>query len=112
MPTISDEFMDAELARTQTYTLAFLKPGPNYRMEGRGLIVWEHGRRNLALRADGRLAIVGPVTDGAEIKGAYIFNTPPDETYAILADDPAVLAGIFVFEVHPLQSFPGDRLGG
>lgn len=27
-------------------------------------------------------------------------------------DDPAVLAGIFTYEIHPVRSFPGDSLPG
>jgi hypothetical protein len=38
--------------------------GPNRRMEGVDGIIWEHGRRNFSLRADGLLSIICPVGDG------------------------------------------------
>ena len=37
-------------------------------------ILWEHGRRNFALRAEGLLAIVCPVNDGSQVKGVGILG--------------------------------------
>jgi hypothetical protein len=107
---ITDEFMMAMLPTTRGYSVVLLKAGPNRTMEGADKIVWEHGRRNFSLRADGRLSIVCPVTDGSELSGIGIFNTTEDETRAIMDGDPGVQAGVFVYEVHPCRSFPGDAL--
>ena len=75
---ITDDFMLAEQAKTKEYTLVLLKTTPDtFTPEGRS-IIWEHGRRNFALRADGVLAIVCPVTDGSEIAGVGIFDAPPE----------------------------------
>jgi hypothetical protein len=110
MQTISDDFMRQMLTTTQPYTVVILKAGPKRHEPGVEKIVWEHGRRNFALRAEGSLAIVCPVNDGSEITGIGIFTTSVDETKKIMDDDPGVKAAVFVYEIHPSRSFPGDSL--
>jgi hypothetical protein len=110
MATITDEQMRAQLSTTKTYTVVILKVGPNRQMEGVDSIIWEHGRRNFSLRADGLLSVVLPVMDETEVSGIGIFNLDEDETIKIMDDDPGVKAGVFVYEVHPARSFPGDAL--
>ncbi len=73
-------------------------------------IIWEHGRRNFALREDGMLSIVCPVIDGSDVRGIGIFNTGVEETRKIMDEDPGVKAEIFVYELHACRSFPGDTL--
>ena len=73
-------------------------------------IIWEHGRRNFQLRAEGKLAIVCPISDGSGVSGIGIFNTSVEETQRIMQGDPGVQAGVFTFEVHACRSFPGDAL--
>jgi hypothetical protein len=110
MTLITDEAMREALAKAQPYSLMILKWGPQRGEPDAARIIWEHGRRNLALRAQGALAIVCPVTDGSEVCGIGIFSTGPDETKRIMDDDPGVKAGVFVYEVHACRSFPGDAL--
>jgi hypothetical protein len=110
MEPITDEQMFARMAETKQYTVLTLKAGPNREMDGADKIIWEHGRRNFQLRADGRLAIVCPVRDGSDVSGFGIFNLDVDETIELMKDDPAVKAGIFVCEVHATRGFPGDAL--
>ncbi len=107
---ITDEYMLEMRDKSKAYTFILLKSGPNRSMHGGDAIVWEHGRRNHALRRQGVLPIVCPVTDDTEVCGIGIFDASPEETARILDDDPAVRAGIFVYEVHPVRSFPGDAL--
>ena len=106
---ITDDYMNERIAKAKTYSLMVLKPTPEYFAEGSRPIVWEHGRRNMALQAAGIMPIVCPVGDD-EISGIGIFNTDPDEARAIMADDPGVRAGIFTIEVHACRAFPGDAL--
>lgn len=110
MAEITDEFMREMLTRSKAYSLMILKAGPNYGSDGADKIVWEHGRRNFSLRADGLLSIVCPVPDESEVCGIGIFNTGLDETRKLMDDDPGVKAGVFVYEAHPCRSFPGDAL--
>jgi hypothetical protein len=109
---ISDEQMAAALATSRDYSILILRAGPNWNMEGVREIVTEHGRRNLSLRADGLLSIVCRVTDDSDLAGVGVFNADPDETRRIMEDDPGVKAGVFVYEIHPCRSFPGDALPG
>jgi hypothetical protein len=107
---ISDEFMNAVLAGARNYCLVLLRNGPRRHEPGAGKPVWEHGRRNLSLRADGILAIVCPVVDDTDLCGIGIFDGTPDEVHALMDGDPGVREGVFVYEVHPCRGFPGDSL--
>ena len=112
MSEITDDYMREMLAKTAPYSLMILERGPQYGSPGSEAIVWEHGRRNYELRAEGRLAIVCPVPDDSDVCGVGIFTCTPDEVTALLEEDPGVRAGIFTFHVHPCRSFPGDALPG
>jgi hypothetical protein len=87
-----------------------LKAGPGISTPGAEKTIWEHGRRNYALLADGVLSIVCPVADGSEVSGIYIFDASIDKVRAIMEADPGVQAGIFVYEIHACRGFPGQCL--
>ena len=110
MTTITDEFMRERMATTKNYSIVILKAGPNIHQDDVRKIIWEHGRRNFALRAEGLLSIVCPVTDDSDVAGIGIFNASPDEVKKIMDEDPGVQAEVFVYEIHPCRSFPGDSL--
>lgn len=110
LPEISDEFMQRALPTTRGYTVVILKKGPAYNPPRTDGIIWEHGRRNFALRAAGLLAIVCPISDGTDWAGIDIFDAEQAEAEQIIAADPAVAAGVLTFEIHPSRSFPGDSL--
>jgi hypothetical protein len=107
---VADDVMQAALATTREYALVILRQGPAYHGEEARTIVWEHGRRNFGLRADGVLNVVCPELDDSEVCGIGIFDASVAEAYTIMAGDPAVQAGVFVYDVHPCRSFPGDAL--
>jgi hypothetical protein len=107
---ISDDDMRAGLAQSREYTLVLLRAGEQYGKDGSDKIVWEHGRRNFSLRADGLLSIVGPVIDDTDLCGVGIFDATVEETAELMDGDPGVRAGVFTYEVHPVRSFPGDAL--
>ena len=109
LPDISDEYMQSELARSKTYAFVTLLPGPNIDSAQREQI-WEHGRRNFALRNHGVMNIVGPLQDDGEIQGVAILDATVEEAAAIMDGDPTVVAGIFTYSVHPMRAFPGDAL--
>ena len=109
---VADDVMQAGLATTREYALAILRQGPAYLDEGARAIVWEHGRRNFGLRADGVLNVVCPVLDDSDVCGVGIFDASVADVEAIMAGDPGVQAGVFVYDVHPCRSFPGDALAG
>lgn len=109
-PTITDDYMLQMRAHARNYSLLILKFGEACNQDGAEKIIWEHGRRNHALRAQGLLSIVCPVSDDSEVAGIGIFNASVAEVKAIMDEDPGVKAGIFVYEIHPCRSFPGDSL--
>ena len=109
MTSPTDDEMRELLRTVERYTILILRPGPNRQMDGVEGIIWEHGRRNMRLRAEGLLAVVMPVGD-PDISGIGIFRASVEETTAIMADDPGVRAGVFVTEFHSGMGFPGDSL--
>jgi hypothetical protein len=109
MKEISDDYTRSMLQTTKTYTLLVLRPGPKPRDSWDQATIWEHGRRNFALRAEGLLSIVCPVRDGSDLAGIGLFNAPIEQVDALMKEDPAVKAGILIYELHPCRSFPGDR---
>jgi hypothetical protein len=108
--TITDDDMRQMMPLARAYSLVILKAGPQHDQPGAGPIIWEHGRRNFALRREGRLVIVCPVRDGSEVCGIGIYNATLEETRQNMDDDPGVKAGVFVYDAHACRSFPGDRL--
>jgi hypothetical protein len=110
MTTITDDYMRQMMAQTRDYTVLILRKGPKYGQPGAEKIIWEHGRHNFELRAEGILPIVCPVRDGTETAGIGVLTRAPDEVHKIMEEDPAVKAGILVYEVHPCRSFPGSAL--
>src|SRR5438876_11431991 len=110
MTTITDEFMGLMISNTKNYSILILKAGPNRTEDGVEKIIWEHGRRNFALRADGVLSIVCPIFDESNVTGVGIFNANAEEVKKIMDEDPGVKAGVFVYEIHACRSFPGDCL--
>ena len=110
MAEITDEFMRQMIATTKRYSIVILKAGPKRHEDGVEKIIWEHGRRNFALRADGVLPIVCPVIDGSDVTGVGIFDAPVEEVQKIMDEDPGVKAGVFVYEIHACRSFPGACL--
>ena len=110
MRTFTDEEMGRLLPTAKAYSVVILSRGPNFDDEATPAIVWEHGRRNFALRDAGVLAVVLPVTDDSEVCGIGVFAATIDETAALMADDPGVATGVFTYRVHPCRGFPGDAL--
>ena len=56
MTTITDEYMKEKMAETRPFTVVILKRGAAYKMPDAYPIIWEHGRRNFSLQADGLLS--------------------------------------------------------
>ena len=115
MVEISDDYMKSRLSTVRQYTLVVLRKGPTYqppdtRPPEQSAIVREHGRRNMALQQEGKLAIVGPLGGGGDSVGLYIFTVPEDEVRAIMDADVAYLAQIFTYDVMAFYGFLGDAL--
>lgn len=112
MTSVTDDQMRQRIAQAKEYCVVILKAGPDRHKNGVETVIREHARRNFTLRDEGVLSIVCPIADGSDVSGIGIFNAGIDRVREIMDDDPAVRAGIFVYEVHRCRSFPGDRLPG
>jgi hypothetical protein len=110
LPTITDEFMLAMRPTARPYTILLLKRTPKLADPDCFPILWEHGRRNYALRAAGLLSIVCPMPDDEELAGIGIFDAGVDQVHALMADDPAIRAGLLTYTLHTGIGFPGDGL--
>jgi len=110
LPTITDETMRSRLSTAKSYTAMVLRTTPTFVRPDVDPIVWEHGRRNMALVDAGLLSIVLPVTDDSGLAGFGIFALTPDDTVTVMDADPGVRAGIFTYDIHPVRGFPGSAL--
>ncbi len=50
--------------------------------------------------------------DDEELAGIGIFDAGIDEAHRLMADDPAVRAGLLTYTLHTCRGFPGDSLPG
>jgi hypothetical protein len=112
---ITDDYIKQRLAKARGYPTAFLKRGPNYRPPEtrpaeQAKNVWEHVRRNMRLQAEGKKALVGPIEGGGDIVGLTVFLVGEAEARQLMEEDPAVQAGIFVYDLVTWHEFPGDGL--
>ena len=115
MVEITDEYMDRRLKLAKQYCTVLLKAGPNYqppnvRSPEQAAIVREHGRRNMKLRAEGKMLLVGPIGGGLPIVGLCILSVSEAETRELMEGDGAVQAGILTYHLVTLHGFPGDGL--
>ena len=111
LPVVSDDTMRARLAAySAAYTAVLLRATDAFVRPAVDPIVWEHGRRNMALVEAGLLAVVLPVADDTDLAGIGVFAASPPTRPAIMDDDPGIRAGIFGYEMHPVRGFPGASL--
>lgn len=111
MLAITDEYMREMLRTLRPYTVVLLRRTQRRDEPGADAVVWEHGRRNFELRRNGQMSIVFQVEkDESDVARICIFSTSVEEARRIMEGDPAVKAGIFVYDVHLVYSFPGDSL--
>jgi hypothetical protein len=107
LPAITDQTMRELIGRTQPYTAMLLLETAGFTRPEVDPIVWEHGRRMMALAEHGILAILLPDdNDPTDWSGLGIFAASADEVRAIMDHDPGVEAGIFTYEIHPVRGFP------
>jgi hypothetical protein len=110
LPQVTDEQMQEMLGKSRTYTAMLLRLTERAAEPDAEKLIWEHGRRNFALRSVGKLPIVCPTTDESDWAGVAIFDATVEEVERLMADDPGVKAGVFTYELHPVMGFPGSAL--
>jgi hypothetical protein len=116
LPAVTDAMLEALRQTARPYTIVILKAGPNFSMPGPdrdsgvSKIIWQHGKRNLALLKAGLMPIVCPIADASGVCGVCVFDATPEDVERIMSLDPGVQAGVFTFDIHPTRSFPGSCL--
>jgi hypothetical protein len=110
LPPITDDEMRDRLTKTRDYAVVLLRVTDRLVRPAVDPIIWEHGRRNFALGAQGIMPIVLPATDGSDWAGVAVLDVPAEQAAAIMAEDPAVTAGLMTYEVHSVRGFPGSAL--
>ena len=95
---------------SKTTFLVMYRPGPAW-LAGKSVSeqpLKEHGKYMLSLYVKGSMKLAGPLADNAG--GAVVLEVADQpEAQAIVAQDPAVKSGIFVYEMHPWELKPWDE---
>jgi uncharacterized protein len=95
---------------SKTTFLVIYRPGPAW-LAGKSVSeqpLKEHGKYMLDLYVRGSMKQAGPLTDNSG--GAVVLEVADQsEAQAIVAQDPAVKSGIFVYEMHPWELKSWDK---
>ena len=95
------------------YFMAILKTGPNRDHSAEEAAEIQKGHmENISLLAEQKkICVAGPFGDQGEMRGILIFNVPTmEEVEALVAQDPAVIAGRLILDVHPWWAAKGSIL--
>lgn len=108
---VTDEQIQELAATGKSYSLVQLSWAPGRHQHGADAIEREHQRRMVALRAEGKIAVLCPVlSDG--LCGVAIMTQTEEQARETMTADPCVQAGMMTVEVLPCIGFPGDSLPG
>jgi len=90
--------------------LVLYRPGPAW-LTGKSVMeqpLKEHEKYMMSLYIKGSMKLAGPLTDNAG--GAVLLKVSNEaEAKAIVANDPAVKSGVFVYEMHPWKLQPWEE---
>ena len=114
-PEITDEFVQAQVARHRWFWILLLKAGPRDDFDDAvaASLQAAHLRYLFTLRKRGQLTLVGPVRDAGVLGGIGIVTVPTrEEAEGLFARDPWVVAGGLTVEIRPFFAMPGDCLPG
>jgi len=99
-----------QLAVVNRTFLVIYRPGPAW-LPGKPVTeqpLKEHGKYILSLYISDSMKLAGPLTDNAG--GAVLLDVADEsKAKAIVAEDPAVKFGIFIYELHPWELKPWDE---
>jgi uncharacterized protein YciI len=107
--------IEARVAENRWFWLLLLRTGPHRDQDDATAerIQREHLAHLFELERTGRLTLFGPVEDAGDLRGIGVLTVPTrEEAEALMAEDPAVVAGRLVADVRPWFTRPGGRLPG
>ena len=109
---IDNAFIAQELTKLKPYALVILKKGPNYeRPDTPERIRTQHLPYVFKLKAQGIVAITMPVRDTTDVTAIGIFTvTDKGQVKQYMEADPAVIEGIFLYEIVNAIGLQGDTL--
>jgi uncharacterized protein YciI len=108
---ITDEYITKEVTRAKTYYLVLLKGTQKEETENTDSLKTLHLKQIFALKAQGKMAIAGPIIKQSELEGICIYTiTDEAEVTALVNADPLVKAGYLKAEIYPWMGLSGDKL--
>ena len=102
-----------KLASIKPYVLVILTKGENYGLSDTPRIIQsEHLTYIFEQRRDNEMVLTMPVMDNnSNIAAVAIYNTTDkDEVKRLMDKDPAIMAGVFTYEIVTGMGLPGDKL--
>jgi uncharacterized protein YciI len=102
-----------KLATIKPYVLVVLTKGENYGLSDTPRIIQsEHLPYIFEQRRDNEMVLTMPVMDNeTNLAAVAIYNTRDKEEVKRLMDkDPAIMAGVFNYEIVTGMGLPGDKL--
>jgi len=102
-----------KLATIKPYVLVILTKGPNYGLSDTPRIIQsEHLPYVFQQRRDNQMVLTMPVMDNnSSLAAVAIYDTGDKEMVKKLLDkDPAIMAGVFLYEIVTGMGLPGDQL--
>jgi hypothetical protein len=85
LPQLTYDEFNAERAKARQYSVCILKAGPKFELPDPEFrsevaqIIWQHGRRNVALHKCGLMPVVCPISDASGTTGICVFNLTPED---------------------------------
>ncbi len=94
------------------YFMAFLKSGTKISDPEEATAVQQAHLNHMSMLAEkNKICIAGPFGDDTEFRGVVIYNVKDEiEARSYIESDPAVVAGVLAFEIHPWWAAKGSRL--
>jgi uncharacterized protein YciI len=107
--------IEARVAENRWFWLILLWAGPRRDQDEAtsAQIQRAHLGHMFELEREGKLTLFGPIDDAGDLRGIGVLTVETrEEAEALMARDPAVIAGRLRIDVRPWFARPGSRLPG
>jgi hypothetical protein len=112
LPTLDAGEFASMRSLARPFSLVILKKGPAYGSPNpKDLadpvtsVIYAHGMRNGRLFKAGIMPVICPVSGDPKMAGVGVIDRAPQEASQIMEADPAIKAGILVYEIYPTATF-------
>ncbi len=110
---LAEAAIEARVGENRWFWLMLLMTGPrrDHDEATAERIQLEHLAHLFELESNGQLTAFGPVLDAGELRGIGVLTVETrEEAEALMAGDPAVVAGRLLAEIRPWFARPGSAL--